>query len=202
MLEERPNLGPLRRLVILFTIILGVSASAAASDVAVKTNLLYDATATVNLGAEVAVAPKWSLEASGNFNAWRLGDRSIKHWMAQPGVRYWTCDAMAGHFFGANLIGGQFNFYNLDLPFSFLGSHFGKLKDYRYQGWCIGAGVSYGYSWALARHWSIEAEIGIGYIFARYSKYECRECGRKVEGPKTHNYFGPSKAALNLVYVF
>lgn len=48
------------------------------AQIAVKTNLLYDATATVNLGAEVAVAPQWSVELSGNLNAWTLSGE--KRW--------------------------------------------------------------------------------------------------------------------------
>ena len=39
--------------------------AAGAQEVALKTNLFYDATATANLGAEVAVAPRWSIDLSG-----------------------------------------------------------------------------------------------------------------------------------------
>ncbi len=169
---------------------------AVASDVGVKTNVLYDATATVNLGVEMRLAPKWSIDISGNFNAWKPGGHSLKHWLAQPELRYWLCEGMGGHFFGAHLIGGQYNVYNLSLPLGL------SVKDYRYQGWGIGAGVSYGYTWLLNKHWSAEAEIGIGYVWMRYDKFECETCGRKVEGPKTRNYVGPTKAAINLVYVF
>ena len=45
-----------------------------AQDVALKTNLLYDATTTINLGAEAQIAPKWSLDLSGNFNGWTFSD--------------------------------------------------------------------------------------------------------------------------------
>ena len=43
-------------------------ASASAQDWAIKTNLGYDATASINLGFEVAVADKWTLDFSGNYN--------------------------------------------------------------------------------------------------------------------------------------
>ena len=45
---------------------------------AVKSNLLYDATATINLGVEVGLAKKWSLDLSGNYNGWKLGDE-VEH---------------------------------------------------------------------------------------------------------------------------
>ena len=49
---------------------------------AVKSNLLYDATATINLGVEVGLAKKWSLDLSGNYNGWKFGDEArMKHWL-------------------------------------------------------------------------------------------------------------------------
>lgn len=84
---------------------------AGAQEVALKTNLFYDATLTANIGAEVAVAPRWSIDLSGNLNAWTVGsDKRWKHWMIQPEARYWFCEAIGGHFVGAHLLGGQYNF--------------------------------------------------------------------------------------------
>ena len=70
------------------------------------------------------------------------------------------------------------------------------------QGWGVGVGIAYGYQWLLSRHWSIEAEIGIGYVYSRYDKYECPTCGDLLEDNQSHNYFGLTKAAINLIYVF
>ena len=33
-----------------------------------KSNILYDASGTINLGAEVGLAPRWTLDVSGNYN--------------------------------------------------------------------------------------------------------------------------------------
>lgn len=38
--------------------------------VAIKSNLLYDVTATVNAGIEVGLAPKWTFDLSANYNGW------------------------------------------------------------------------------------------------------------------------------------
>ena len=181
--------------------LLGGASGASAQQVGIKTNLLYDATATVNLGAEVSVAPRWSIDLSGNFNAWSFNEgRRWKHWMAQPEVRYWLCDATAGHFFAFHALGGQFNFGHLPFARDIV-YDFGNLRDHRYQGWAVGAGVGYGYTWLLGRHWNIEAELGIGWIRADYDVFECEGCGKKVDhGVK--NMFLPTKAAVNLVYVF
>lgn len=174
-----------------------------APKVAVKTNVISDASASINLGGEIIVAPRWSVDVTWEFNNWSFnGGKRWKHWFVQPEARYWLCDAIAGHFLGAHFIGGQYNFGHINIPINFLGTDLRNLKDNRYQGWGIGAGVAYGYSWALAKHWNLEAEIGIGYIFTRYDRFECAGCGGMLESGKTHNYFGPTKLALNIVYVF
>lgn len=181
-----------------------ISYQSQAQDVAVKTNLLYDATATINAGVEVAVAPKWSIDLSGNFNAWSFSDgKRWKHWLIQPELRYWLCREMGGHFFAFHLLGGQYNVGHVDLDFlSFLGSNFKDFATLRHQGWYGGAGIGYGYSWMLSRHWNIEAEIAVGYIYSRYDVYECAGCGKKIDSRRHNDYVGPTKAAVNLIYVF
>lgn len=177
--------------------------SSVAQDVAVKTNILYDAAATVNVGIEAGLAPKWTLDISGNYNGWTLsGDRRWKHWLVQPEARRWFCDKFAGHFIGVHALGGQFNVGNLQNNIRFLGTDFSKLSDRRYQGWLAGAGIAYGYSWILGRHWNLEAEIGAGWIYTCHDVYPCAACGTKLASGQSHNYFGPTKAAVNLVFVF
>lgn len=173
-------------------------------NVAVKTNLLYDIAAyTANAGVEVGLAPRWTLDLSANYNSWTLShDRKWKHWLLQPEARYWFCDRFAGHFIGIHALGGQYNAGGLKNNISFLGTDFSKLSDYRYQGWFIGSGIAYGYAWILGRHWNLEAEIGIGYVYTRYDSYPCASCGKKIAEDKAHHYFGPTKAAINLVYTF
>lgn len=176
---------------------------AKAQEVALKTKLLSDAFLNPNLAAEVALAPRWTIDVSGQFNTWNLShDRKWKHWVVQPEIRYWFCDRFAGHFVGAHLLGGQYNVGGIDIPFSFLGTDFKKLKDTRYQGWFGGLGVAYGYAWAIAEHWNIEGEIGIGWTYTCFDRFRCSGCGKKIEENKPHNYFGVTKAAINLVYLF
>lgn len=170
--------------------------------VAIKTNLLYDALTTANLGIEFGLAPHWSLDISGNYNNWKVDNQLMKHWMVQPEARYWFCSKLAGHFVALHAIGGRYNFGHLKNTFNFLGTNFDKLRDHRAQGWGIGAGLAYGYTWILGEHWNFEAEIGLGWIWTKYDVYECMGCGRKTETDRHHNYYGPTKLALNIAYVF
>ena len=49
-----------------------LSGTASAQRLAVKSNLLYDITSTINLGVEYEVAPRWTLEMSANFISWAV----------------------------------------------------------------------------------------------------------------------------------
>lgn len=188
-----------QRVLILLCGILAIC-SVKAQRVALKTNLLYDATATANLGVEVGLAPKWTLDVSGNLNAWNINKHRMRHWLVQPEARYWLCERFQGHFFGLHLLAGQFNFGNLSDKLHPLGLT--GLSSKRYQGWMEGVGIAYGYSWILAKHWNIEAELGLGWIHSRSDVYPCAECGTKIESGVNHNYVGPTKLAVNLIYLF
>lgn len=180
-----------------------VTGVAYSQDVAIKTNVLDDLILDVNIGTEIGVTPQWTVDIPFSFNGWILShDRRWKHLGIQPGVRYWFCDRFSGHFVGAHMHGGIFNIGGFDGKLNFLGTDFRKLKDSRFQGWFLGCGISYGYAWVLGTHWNLEAEIGVGYSYSRYDQYRCAGCGKKIGTRKPHNYVGPTKAALNVEYLF
>ncbi|MBQ8657089.1 MAG: DUF3575 domain-containing protein [Prevotella sp.] len=195
----------MRRFVMLMTatvIMLFVSVTKTnAQQVAVKTNLLYDATATPNLGVEIGLSPRETFQVFYGLHPWKFGhgddQKYIKHWVVNPEYRYWFCHRFNGSFVGLHGFGGQFDAANVHLPFGL----FPGVRDNRYEGWYVGAGVSYGYQWVLSRHWNFEASVGVGVAYLDYDKYGCGICGRKLDdGHKW--YVGPTKAALSLLYMF
>ena len=191
------------KLIIVSLLILLGSPLAFAQNAVLKTNLLSDAFLNPNIAIEVKVAPKWSFDLSGEYNGWKLSyDRRWKHWALQPELRYWFCTAFSGHFVGVHLLGGQYNIGGFDGRWNLLGTDARKLKDTRFQGWFVGAGVSYGYAWILGTHWNIEAQIGVGYSYTRYDQFRCTGCGKKIRTDQPHNYWGPTSADINIVYIF
>ena len=69
--------------------------------IAIKTNALYWATSTPNLGLEIGLAKKLTLDISGNYNPWKFSDnKQLKHWLIQPELRYWLCERFNGSFCG------------------------------------------------------------------------------------------------------
>lgn len=192
-----------RIILYLVTTLAGALGAVSAQDIAVKSNLLSDALLNPNVGVEIGLAPRWTLDVTGQLNAWDLShDRRWKHWALQPEARYWFCDRFGGHFVGLHAHGGQFNIGGFNGRLNLFGTDARKLADTRYQGWFVGAGVAYGYAWVIGRHWNLEGEIGLGYSYTRYDRFRCAGCGKKTETGRSHHYVGPTKAAINLVYLF
>jgi len=161
---------------------------------AIKTNVLYDLTATINLGVEFKVARKLTIDIPVSHNPFTFsGRKKWKHTLVQPELRYWPRAAFAGHFFGAHAHLASYNVSNVP--------GVSKTKDHRYEGWLTGAGLSYGYHKAINDHWAIEGTIGAGYAYTEYEKFECDDCGEKLGRRKKH-YFGPTKAGISLIYTF
>ena len=161
------------------------TANSYAQKVAVKTNLLYDATTTMNLGLEIGLGKKWSLDLSGNYNPWKFDDETrLRHWGVQPELRYWLCEkfCLCVHLF---TIGNGLS---------------DNMERHRYQGHLWGGGISYGYQWLLGNRWSMEAVLGVGYARLDHSKYPCATCGT-IQKSEKKNYFCPTKAAVSIIYI-
>lgn len=93
---------PIKRVLLAIMMIASLFEMSKAQDLAVKTDLSSDIFTNINIGGEVGLAPKWTLDLSGEFNAWTFSDnKRWKHWFVQPEARYWFCDRFAGHFVGA-----------------------------------------------------------------------------------------------------
>ena len=116
-------------------LLLAMGFTSKAQNTAIKTNVLYLAAGTANAGVERTLSSHSSAEIDGYLNLVTFPDNmKWKNWMVQPEYRYWFCNTLMGSFLGAHLIGGQYNIGGVNLPFSFLGTDYKKLKDSRYEG--------------------------------------------------------------------
>ena len=61
----------MKKVSILIVLVLGCFIESKAQKVALKSNLLYDATTTMNLGLEFGLARKWTLDVPVNYNPWK-----------------------------------------------------------------------------------------------------------------------------------
>lgn len=195
---------------------------ASAQTMTLRTNLLYDATLSPNLGVEVRLDSTWSAGINVGFNAWDIDKSKNKKWrhlLVSPNVRHYfgyKRDSLCVYgfmkngtygvlhdsvvtrrmqYFEGNLIYSHYNVGNAKIPFGL----YSAIKDRRLQGDLLALGAKYGYAWILARDWRIEAEAGVAVGYAWFKEYDCDHCG---------NYYGKGdrifllpQLGINVVYI-
>ena len=192
------NLRVKRWILVAVCVILFIIPETKGQKIGVKTNLLTWATTSLNIGLEFGTGVHSTINLFGSYNPFEFSStKKLKHWVFMPEYRYWTCERFNGSFFGVHMLGGKFNVGGIKLPWGI----FSNLEKYRYQGWGIGGGLTYGYQWLLGKHWNLEASIGAGYAYLKYDKFPCAECGERLDKGVKH-YFGVTKAAISLIYLF
>ena len=193
----------MKSLLIVIVFSFAILSATAQDKIAVKTNLLYGAgTFTPNLGVEIGLGERTTLDISGAYNWFNLGgntknNKKLVHWLVQPEFRYFLCERFSGHFFGLHAIGSQYNIGGHELPMFFGRSS----KNYRHEGNAYGGGLSYGYQLPLAKRWNLEFNVGVGYMRMKYDVYDCTNCGGLKEKGRIKNYFGPTKAGITLIFL-
>lgn len=132
---------------LLFLLFAAAPRRASSQIFSVRVDALAALSATVHVGAEVSVADKWTVEASGYWNPVRTPDLAVRFHAVQAGGRYWFYESFVGHFLGSQL--------------AWVGYDVGN-RTRRYRGHAFGFGVSYGYAWMLSKRWNITLEAGLG----------------------------------------
>lgn len=167
--------------------------------ISLKTNLLHAATLTPNLGMDIGLGKKTSLELFAAYNPWKRegtleNNRKIAHLVVRPEFRWWLCERLNGHFFGVNAFYWQYNIGGYNVPL------FGFKKDLRYEGRAVGAAVTYGYHLPLHKRWGLEFSISAGAAYMDHDIYDCAVCSG-VTDSKTKWYVGPTNASASLVFI-
>lgn len=151
-----------------------------------QTNGLEWATGTVNLEGSMLLNSRWTLHLKVSCNPWSLQDnKKIKHWLVEPGARYWLWQTYVGRFIGAYAIGTRYNM---------------GWKKNRFDGYGVGLGASYGYTWLVGTRWNLEVEGGLGAVAVNRKKYKGGCCGDYVS---KGIYLRPApKLSLSVAYLF
>lgn len=138
--------------------------------VAIKTNLLYDAALTPDLGIELSLSRRISVGAEG-VCAWWSDNRAHRYWRIRGGwldASWWFGSAplrqrMTGHHAGIYA-----SIHDYDFEFGHKG----------WQSRCptLGAGLSYGYSFRLNGRLNLDLYVRAGYACGRVTEY-VPQCG-------------------------
>lgn len=167
--------------------------------VAVKTNMLFDLAVCPNIELEfpLGLDSRWSLmiEYWNPWYVWHHNSRAYEIQLLGFEARYWPSPRCAiarptltGTFFGLYYANGKY-----DMEWKSTGDQ-GEFNSF---------GLTYGYSWPLARSWNLEASASVGYFWGprRHYNGEFNDTHLIWEYTGRTSYFGPTKLKLSLVWL-
>lgn len=161
---------------------------------ALRTNLLYDAFLLPTLGVEWRVSNSVGVKLDGSLSWW--GDehgKVQKIWLINPEVRWYL---LRNKRFYAGLSGnyGKYNVYKY-----MVGGLFSD--DTGYEGTLWNAGLAVGYQLYLSRSFSVDFNLGLGYMRSEYDSFRIID-GTRVykDRNRTKNFWGPTQAGISLMW--
>ena len=181
-------------------LLLLASATGKAQNLALKTNLLYDAVLIPNIGVEVSLGKQWTASADW-FYTWFSSDNRHRYWQGYGGyltARYYLPNHSTfhiphstfptGHHLGAYVLGLTY-----DVEWGGRGyqaDHFG-----------FGAGVEYGYALPISNRLLLDFSIGIGFQDGEYKEYEPVDDHYVWQSTHKRHWLGPTKAEVTLKWL-
>lgn len=155
----------------------------------VRANALGWLTGTPNVGLDIALGRKVSVDFELMGNPIRTKDFSTQCFIAQEGMRFWLLEANVGGFLGFHFTQTVYDVGNY---------------NYMFQGHAYGVGVSYGHSWLLAKRWNIGVEIGasVMYMEDRQNDRHPHWSSNAVTKYSQRVMFLPTKFSVSVVYLF
>ena len=161
---------------------------------AIKTNLVHDALVTPDLGAEISLAHRFSINVEGVY-AWWSRKQTNRYWRIRGAwleFRLWLGQAashraLTGHHIGIYGSGHDYDF------------------EFGGRGWqsprtTYGVGLSYGYSFPIAKRLNLDLGLRVGYSAGHLIKYR-PDCNAYVCSSRSFNrYFGLTGLEVTLVW--
>lgn len=127
-----------------------------AQQVAVKTNGLILLAGVPNLGCELVVGERSSVDLSF-YGGYKPYGSDIKIMGVQPEYRYWfNGRPMVREYIGIAALGASYDI------------HWGK---HIYDGDAVGVGITMGYSMVLGKRFNLEFSAGFGAVYFKHQQY-------------------------------
>lgn len=178
----------LSTLALALTFMLFATPDAAAQRLALKTNALEYLVLSPNLTFEARLSRKLSLQlgVAANPVTRPIAGYKLSNFRVEPELRYWFNRPMARHFIALSATAGACSL---------------KLKERYIMCDFVAAGVSYGYSLVLSRHWNMELEIGVG--LASVNGYNYRGESNRPQQTNLNKIMPvPLRCGLTFGYIF
>jgi hypothetical protein len=171
--------------------------------VRLKTNLLYDVGLLLpNLQFEWLPSRRFSMQLEGYFAWWNNHNwywriqavgAEMRFWLGKEHKYHDVVRRNTGWFLAP--YGGVFRYDTRIFPKDYTSP--GYQSDFSYT-----VGLALGHTWPIGKRTYLEVELGLGYFSGKYDKYRtsyCDDCYPKI-GDGVRHFFGPTKAAINLVW--
>lgn len=179
---------------ILSCILVAISCGVARSQELALSSNLADCLklATLNLGAEYALARHWSINTTIKYNPFRYasGEQTIqdKERSVSLSGRFWTWHFYSGWWVSAGAKYQEF-------------SHTALQSQLTSEGDRLGVTAGLGYSYMLREHFNLDLGLAFWSGYEYYTTYSCPTCGRMIDRGG-RSFFLPSELILALYYIF
>ena len=158
---------------------------------ALKTNLLYLGAGVINIGVEIPLGRRFTLDLPFIYSPYTISKNwNIRVLTLQPEFRYWLKDQFEGHFLGVHAHGGYYNIGIGDKT---------RYQDTNGDTPFYGFGASYGYALNLNERWGMSFTGGFGYARFNSDLFYNIDNGAKFDN-KVVDYWGITKLGVNLIY--
>lgn len=156
-----------------------------------RTNIVGLASGNLNAEFGMTLNKKFSFHFPVQYNPFTYSkskNTKFQNLTVLPSARYWLRESFRDQFIAFSLVGSRYNIGNI-------------WDKYRYDGWGVGAGLSFGWTYPMAPRWNFEWEFGVAGMWTTYDKSVCKTCGYTF-GHENKWYLVPHKIAVNLIYLF
>lgn len=175
---------------LLLAILFTVASFGKAQTFGLHTNAIGDLTGTLNIGAEYAVAPHQSVHLNIAGNPFSFGENTqMKSFAVRPEWRLWLYEPHFGWYAGVHFLYGTYDVMGIG-PFT-------TLKNNRYDGSFVGAGLSVGYSLPISDFWNID--FGASFGGGKFS-FDKTPLDGDITYTGSNSYFGPTQVYVSFVY--
>ena len=159
---------------------------------AAKTNLLWGAATIANLGFEMELGRKWSIDIPVYYSPYNLSStRKLRVLATQPELRRWLgAKAGEGHFIGVH---GHIAGFNVAI------NDHGRYQDPERPLWGFGLGYGFALNFGKEKNWGMEFNIGAGFADYKYDAYYNRPNGQIFKSGHD-TWWGITRAGITLTY--
>lgn len=163
-------------------------AAASAQQFAIKTNALFDAALTPDIGIEI-VTGEHSSVALSVFGHWKPYGIDSKMITVQPEYRFWfNGRPLVREYIGAT---------------AFASSYDMTINNHVYAGNAVSLGITGGYVFPLGERWNFELSGGFGFLFFRQKQYVADSSYNPSVSPVNAGGYKlfPAKLGATFIYI-